>query len=90
MQCLWAHRHWHGPREGRGVTIYGPHGMLVAEDFSNECMVSESLAAEPLDKIHAEGYENMGDLYFLDKDASYTSDENPYFQVCIGVSFPAE
>ncbi len=52
---------------GGGAAIYDSRGMLMAEDFSGECMVSADLTTEPLDRIRAEGYENMRDLYFLDK-----------------------
>ena len=39
----------------------------MAEDFSGESLVTSDLTSEPLDRIRAEGYENMRDLYFLDK-----------------------
>lgn len=56
-----------GTTLGGGAAIYDPRGMLMAEGYSGECMVSAELTAEPLERIRAEGYENMRDLYFLDK-----------------------
>ena len=52
---------------GGGASILDPRGVVMAEDFSGECLVTSDLTSEPLDRIRAEGYENMRDLYFLDK-----------------------
>ena len=47
--------------------ILDPRGIVMSEDYSGECMVTADLTSEPLDRIRAEGYENMRDLCFLDK-----------------------
>lgn len=52
---------------GGGATILDPRGIVMSEDYSGECMVTADLTSEPLDRIRAEGYENMRDLCFLDK-----------------------
>ncbi len=52
---------------GGGVSIHDCRGVVMAEDYSGECMVCADLTSEPLERIRAEGYENMRDLYFLDK-----------------------
>lgn len=52
---------------GGGASIYDPRGQIMVDDYSGECMVSANLTTEPLDRIRAKGYENMRDLYFLDK-----------------------
>lgn len=52
---------------GGGAMILDPRGSVLAEDFSGIELVTADLASEPLDRIRAEGYESMRDLYFLDK-----------------------
>ena len=52
---------------GGGVAVYDVRGRKMAEDFSGECMVTVDLDPEPLERIRAEGYESMRDVYFLDK-----------------------
>ena len=52
---------------GGGAMILDPRGIVMSEDYSGECMVTADLTSEPLDRIRAEGYENMRDLCFLDK-----------------------
>ena len=56
-----------GTNLGGGATILDPRGIVMSEDYSGECMVTADLTSEPLDRIRAEGYENMRDLCFLDK-----------------------
>ena len=52
---------------GGGVAVYDVRGRKMAEDFSGERMVTVDLDPEPLERIRAEGYESMRDVYFLDK-----------------------
>lgn len=52
---------------GGGATILDPRGVTIIEDYGGECLVSADLTSEPLDRIRAEGYDSMRDLYFLDK-----------------------
>ena len=56
-----------GTSFGGGSMILDPRGSVMAEDFSGSGMVTADLTSEPLDRIRAEGYESMRDLYFLDK-----------------------
>lgn len=52
---------------GGGAMILDPRGSVLAEDFSGRGLITADLTSEPLDRIRAEGYESMRDLYFLDK-----------------------
>lgn len=56
-----------GTSLGGGASILDPRGVVMAEDFSGEGLVTADLSSEPLNRIRADGYENMRDLYFLDK-----------------------
>ena len=56
-----------GSTFGSGASIVDPRGRVVAEDYSQCCMVTAELDPEDMYRLRAPGHDSMRDVYFLDR-----------------------